>query len=282
VVPAAQLPQASAQNEVAYGIANIIGPSVGATLYQTLGRAMPFVGNVVTYAVSALALMRIKTPFSASRADSSPLDMRAEVAEGLRWMWGNRLIRFMALLTGCWNMVTAATPLIIIVLAQALGVGDAAIGAIFSGAAIGGIAGSLVGGQIQKRFTFGQVICAVMWIEVISFPLLIVAPSAFLLGAIAGVNYFVGPVYNVVQFSYRLAIIPDRLQGRVNSVFRLLAFGFIPIGAALSGILIERLGAAAAVAAFSAWLLLLAIVTTLNREVRNAPPVEEAMVRGPG
>ena len=88
------------------------------------------------------------------------------------------------------------------------------------------------------------------------------------------------PTYflNVVQFSYRLALIPDELQGRVNSTFRLLAFGFMPLGATLSGLLIEQFGAVQSVVLFSIWLLLLAGLTTLNPHVRNALPIERAAV----
>jgi len=78
----------------------------------------------------------------------------------------------------------------------------------------------------------------------------------------------------VVQFSYRLTLIPDELQGRVNSTFRLLAFGFMPLGAGLSGVLIERFGAVGAIILFSGWLFLLAAFATLNRHVRNAVPIE--------
>jgi predicted MFS family arabinose efflux permease len=277
VVPASQLPQASAQNEAAFGIANVVGPSVGTTLYQALGRGVPFVGNVLTYAISALALARIKVPFSMARAESEVHDLPREIAEGLRWMWSNHLVRYMAFLTGGLNLIAAALPLLIIVLAKRMGASDAAIGIIFSVAAIGGILGSLVGGQIQRRYTFGQVIRAVIWIEAICFPFYIVVPSYLWLSAVAGISSFIGPVYNVVQFSYRLTIIPDRLQGRVNSVFRLLAFGFMPVGAGLSGVLIERLGIVAAVVVFAVWLVLLAIMTTLNGHVRNAPSVAEAV-----
>jgi len=155
-----------------------------------------------------------------------------------------------------------------------MGASDGEIGVIFSAAGIGGIAGSLVGGRIQRRFTFGQVIVALIWLEAACFPLYLAVPSYFLLSAVSGIAAFLGPVYNVVQFSYRLSIIPDRLQGRVNSVFRLLAFGFMPVGSALAGVLIERFGASTAVAALSAWLALLAIATTLNRQVRNAAPLK--------
>jgi hypothetical protein len=68
------------------------------------------------------------------------------------------------------------------------------------------------------------------------------------------------PIYNVVQFSYRLSLIPDALQGRVNSTFRLLAFGFTPLGAAASGLLLEQqhIGSISTVLVFVLWYLLLA------------------------
>jgi hypothetical protein len=98
-------------------------------------------------------------------------------------------------------------------------------------------------------------------------------PSYIWLGVVAGLYYFLAPIYNVVQFSYRLSLIPDRLQGRVNSTFRLLAFGFMPIGAALAGVALERLGSTATVGLFSALLVAMAIATVLNPHVRRAPSI---------
>ncbi len=273
VVAREQLPQASAWNEAGFGMTNIAGPSFGTVLYEAFGRAVPFVSNVVTYVVSAIALARIKAPFHTQR-EAPEHDLKKEVAEGLRWMWDNPLIRYMALLTGGLNLINAATPLVMIVLAKQMGASDGEIGVVFSAAGIGGIAGSLVGGQIQRRFTFGQVIVTVIWLEAICFPFYLVVPSYFLLSAVAGISAFIAPVYNVVQFSYRLSIIPDRLQGRVNSVFRLLAFGFMPVGAALSGVLIERFGTTVTVLSLWGWLVLLAIVTMFNSHVRNAAPLK--------
>jgi uncharacterized membrane protein YoaK (UPF0700 family) len=98
-------------------------------------------------------------------------------------------------------------------------------------------------------------------------------PRFVLLGVVSALMYMTGPIYNVVQFSYRLALIPDSLQGRVNSTFRLLAFGFIPVGAAAGGFLLERIGATATVGVFAAVYLLMAIATTFNRHVREARPL---------
>ncbi|MBU6485520.1 MAG: MFS transporter [Betaproteobacteria bacterium] len=275
IVSAHQLPQAAAQNEAGFGVANIVGPSFGTMLYQAFGRAVPFIADALSYVVSVASLLRIRTPF---RVAPSPArrNLRVEIAEGLRWVWSNPLIRYMAVLTGGLNLINAAFPLIVIVLAKRLGAGDVEIGVIFSIGGIGGVIGSLVGGQIQRRFTFGQVIVAVVWLEALLFPLYAIAPSYLLLGVIAGLIFVLGPVYNVVQFSYRLSIIPDELQGRVNSTFRLIAFGFMPVGAWLSGVLIERFGARSAVLLFATWLLVLAGLTTFNRHVRKARPIAQA------
>ncbi len=272
VVPARHLPQAAAQNEAGFGAANIAGPSIGTLLYQAFGRGVPFLADAVTYLVSVFSLSRIRVAFYGERPQRSR-DLRAEMIEGLRWLWDRPLIRFMAILTGGLNLINAGTTLIVIVLAHDLGASDALVGTIFSIAGVGGILGSLAGGQVQKRFTFGQVIVATVWLNAALFAAYALMPSALMLGAVAALVAFLSPIYNVVQFSYRLALIPDELQGRVNSVFRLVAFGFMPVGAALSGALIENAGATATVAIFSAWLVLLAVATTANRHVRHAAPL---------
>lgn len=273
VVSTAQLPQAAAQNEAAFAAAHIVGPSLGTALYQTLGRAAPFVADAVSYLVSVFSLVLIRTDFRASKP-ASVVNLRAEILEGLHWLWRQPLIRYMAFLTGSINFVNAATGLIVIVLAQQLGARPVDIGLIFSIGGIGGVLGSLIGGQVQKRFSFGRVIICLMWVDAVLFPLYALAPTYLLLGVVFALMYFVGPVYNVVQFSYRLALIPDALQGRVNSSFRLLAFGLMPLGAALSGFLIERAGAVPTVVVFALWFALLAIMTTLNRHVREARPLD--------
>ena len=272
VVATAELPRAAALNEAAFGAAQIAGPSLGTLLFQTLGRAAPFVGDAVSYLVSTVSLLLIKTEFSAARP-AAPRTLRAEIAEGLRWLWHQPLIRSMALLTGGLNFIYAATPLMLIVLAKQMGASDLDIGLIFSIGGISGIVGSLIGGRIQRRFSFGQVIITVIWVQALLFPLYLVVPNFWLLGVVYALVYTLSPVYNVVQFSYRIALIPDALQGRVNSSFRLLAFGFNPLGAALCGLLIERAGSTATVLVFAVCYLLMAVAAQLNRHIRQARPL---------
>ena len=276
VVSKPQLPAAAAQNEAAFGVAAIVGPSFGTFLYQVLGRGAPFLADAISYAVSVVSLSFIRTRFQQERIVEQH-DLRREIAEGLRWLWRQPLIRYIAALTGGLNMVNAATPLIIILLAKKMGAQDAQIGLIFSIAGLGGIAGSLIGGQVQRRFSFGQVIITTTWISALVFPLYLVVPQFFLLGVVTALIFMMGPVYNIVQFSYRLALIPDELQGRVNSTFRLLAFGLQPIGAALSGLLLQKFGSTVTIIIFGVWYLSLAVATTFNVHVRHARPIDQVV-----
>jgi len=116
-------------------------------------------------------------------------------------------------------------------------------------------------------------LAAIIAHDLILFPLYAVAGHWLLLGLITALIALLTPIYNVVQFSYRIALIPDALQGRVNSTFRLIAFGLGPVGAGLSGVLVERIGAAATVATFASWYLLLAVLSSLNTHVRAAAPL---------
>jgi predicted MFS family arabinose efflux permease len=274
VVSKAQLPAATAQNEATWGTASLIGPPVGGFLFDSLGRMFPFIFDAVSYSASVISLFFIKTKFQGEHS-AERRKLTVEIREGLSWLWNQKLVRFMAVLTGGLNLVNSASYLIIIVIARNMGADSFTIGFMISIAAIGGIAGAIVGGQIQKRFSFGQVIITTVWIVALIFPLYAVAPNIYLIAGISAIIWMTTPIYNVVQFSYRMALIPDRLQGRVNSAVRLIAWGTQPVGAFLAGVLLEQYGPVPAVLTFAAWLVAMAVLATLNSHVRNARPIEQ-------
>ncbi len=180
----------------------------------------------------------------------------------------------MAILTGGGNLVSAGSTLVIIVLAQHMHASSFTIGLIFAIGGIGAIVGAIIGPTLQKRFSFGSVIIATSWVFALTMPLYVIAPNVFMIGVISAISFVAGPVYNIVQFSYRSAIIPDELQGRVNSVFRLIAFGGQPLGYALTGLLIQDIGVKQTILIDAAILVLLALLATINKSVRNAQPLE--------
>ena len=100
--------------------------------------------------------------------------------------------------------------------------------------------------------------------------LLAVAPTPLILGGLLAAGLLVDATYNVVQFSYRLALIPDELQGRVNSSFRLISYSLRPLGQVLTGVLLQDIGPIFTILAFSLCLVVLAVAASLNPHVRKA------------
>ena len=273
VVPRPLLPQASALNQAGFAAAGIAGPALGTGLYS-VSRALPFGVDALSYAVSAYTLWRLKGDFSPVPA-TGPRRLGAEIMTGLRWLWAEKIVRQMALLTGGMNFVEASVPLLLIVMAQQMGASAAQIGLIFSAGGVGGVLGALVGGRIQRHFSFGQVIIGTTLLQAALFPLYAVSPGPLALGLVYGLIHFLGPVYNVVQFSHRIALIPQGLEGRVNAGFRFVAHLPNPVGAALCGVMIERAGAGVALAFFATVFAVLGLAAAASRTIRHEPSLAQ-------
>lgn len=269
VVATAQLPQAIAQNQAGHSGAAIVGPALGTWLLQHGGRSLPFAADALGHLVSAWCVWRLRTPLASTQPADAPRNLRAEMAVGLRWLWQQPLVRRIAVITSLSNFVMAATPLLVIVLGKDFGASEAQIGLVFSAGGVGGLLGALAGGWFARRFTFGQVIAGVLAVQAAMLPLMVVAPGPWTLGVVYAVLAFCGPVYNVVQLSRRLAMIPDGLQGRVNSAFRFAANVLYPVGAALCGWLAEHRGPGTAAAVFTVVMAALAVAAAASRVIRR-------------
>jgi len=274
VVSREQLPAAVAQQQAQYAVGGLLGPPLGGALFG-IAQLLPFLLDSISYTLSAIALRLIRRPLPGA-GNVVGRSLRAEIGEGVGWLWRQPLVRYMAFLTGAFNF-TSGIDLIVIVIAQAQGASAATIGLIFALGGAGGLAGALLAPRIQRRFSFGQVIIGLTWFTIGIFVLFAGARSLAVLTAILVVFFLVMPAYDTVQYSYRLALIPDALQGRVNSAFRLVALGMQPLGMALTGVLLERIGATSTLLFFGGWLLLVALLTTANRHVRTAPPIAQAL-----
>ena len=268
VVPAAQLPEALAQSQAASSGVRTFGALLGGTLYS-IGSTVPFLVNAVSFGASVGSLGLLRSDLQHEREGAPPPLLRS-VAEGLRWLWDQPLLRFLTLVNGGDSLRYGAGYLVILVLAQQLHTSPRGIGAIFTGAAIGALLGNLVSGRVRARVRFGTLAIGMLWLEALMFPLYAVAPSALVMGLIAAAEEFVGPMYTVSITSYRLMATPDALRGRTSSTVQLVTQGAQSLGAILGGVLIESAGARWSAVILGGWLLLLAIATSLNRGVRAA------------
>lgn len=273
VVAKEQLPTATAQNQTIDSIAWTLGPFLGGLLYK-IGLSIPFLTDAISYICSVLSIFFIRTSFQEQRAEA-PRRIWREIGEGLHFIWRDSLLRFLAILM--WGLVapTIGFTLILIVLAQRFNASPVAIGILFASGGMGSIVGALLTPPLQRRFTFGQMTIGSAWVWTISWLGLAIAPNLWVLGIANGLNFIIVPIYFSVQYSYRLLVVPDQLQGRVQSVFRLLSFGTQPLGLALTGALIQWIGPVWTVLALFVPQVLFTLIATFYRPLRKAPALAE-------
>ena len=239
-----QLERANGRMYAAEFTANqFIGPPLGAFLFVAAA-ATPFFLDSASFLISALLILSFTGSFRAPRdVDLPPTTMRADIAEGLRWLWNHKLFRTLAIMLGTWNALSTATFAIFVVFAlEILDVGKVGYGILFSSLVIGSVAGSLTGSAVSRKL--GQGKCLVLSIVTGAAVMLVIGTTSnpYVVGAMFAIEGFVTIVWNVITVSMRQTIIPDRLLGRVNSVYRLFEWGSMPLGAALGGFLASVFG----------------------------------------
>ncbi len=111
----------------------------------------------------------------------------------------------------------------------------------------------------------GPLIVWATWVWALTWLFYLFAPTAFWLCVVNAAAFVVVPVYMITQSSYRLTTIPDRLQGRINSVFRLIVSGSQPLGVAVAGLLLQAQGPERTIIALFVPQLVLSVVATFYR-----------------
>ena len=185
-------------------------------------------------------------------------------------------IRGLTLLTACSNLLTGGFTLFIILLAQRHHASPAAIGGIFAVASAAAVAGAVLAPRLLLRMSVGRITILFFWFSAALTPLYLLAPNALAIALINGAAFLAGPTYNIATITYRLRSVPDELQGRVNSSARALALGANPIGAAITGVVLQAAGVTAMVWLLAVGTALLALAATLTPSIRTAPLVAEA------
>ncbi len=267
VVPQEQLTEAAAQGTIINSIASMIGPALGGIIYG-LGRAVPFATDAISYMFSVVSLLFVRTPLRQQRA-ATPVNLLQEMKEGIVWLWNHPVIRFIALLT--WGIYTPVIGygLILIVLAQGQHASSFVIGLIFAAGGLGSILGALLVPILKKRFRFGQLMIGGTWAWSLTWLFFAIAPNPLVLGIVTTLSFIVVPIYSSVHVGYRLERIPQHLQGRVNSVFRLIAFGSEPLGMAVTGFLLQLCGPIPTVLILFVPQGILSIVVTFSKHFKD-------------
>jgi MFS family permease len=244
VVPPENLEKANGRLFGAQIVSNqLAAPPLGGFLFA-VAASVPFILDAGSYAVAAVLVLFMRGKFKAKRQEGTPpTTMRAEISEGLRWLWGNKLLRTLAISLGIMNLTSTATISIFVLFAQErLGLGSVGYGVLFTSIAVGGVAGSLLAEHLVGWLGAGTTMRMGLLIEAVTAGVIALSREPLVVGAMLALFGFHAIVWNVITISLRQQIIPEHLLGRVNSVYRLLGLGGMSVGALLGGVLARGFG----------------------------------------
>jgi hypothetical protein len=272
VVPRMQLPAAAGAREARRAVVRLGGPPLGGALFG-LSRALPFVVDSASYVFSTLALLAMRTPFEEVR-DRDTAPVRAQLAEGFRFMWQHAFLRTTAFLYGVGNFLVPAMLLVIVVVGRREGLSPGEIGALTAAVGAGTLVGSLASPLFRKTFSIRTILLLELWTWLGSWGF-VAWPHAYALAAALTLFGLAAPITDSVVVGYRLAITPDRLVGRVESVRTNISLLVTPLGPLAAGVLLEVTSARITVALLASIGLGLALWGTLSPSIRHAPSLSE-------
>lgn len=266
VVPTEDLPTALATNQARVQVAELLGGPLGGALFAA-ARWLPFGVNAASYVVAAVAVLMLRTDLSpAPRAAATRL--RADLAEGLRFVWRHRFFRVLLSWGALVNLAWSALYFVVVMRLLAGGAHPGQIGLVSAAAGAGGLLGALAAPYVVQRVPAGWLAITVSWFSTLPVSALIWLDSAAAAALCLFVTLLPLPAANAGVGAYRMAVTPPELQGRVASASQFVAVSILPAGPLLGGVLLERYGGPATVAALVALLALLALYLTASRSIR--------------
>jgi MFS family permease len=281
-----QLVEGNSKLEISRSTSQLAGPGAAGAIVSALGAPVALLLDAISFLVSALFLFAIRKPEPVQEREAGSVrpSMLADAREGLRFVIRNPYLRAISACTGSANFFWSMGGALLVVYAvRELEMSPAALGLAFSLGNAGPLLAAFTTNRISGRLGVGPTILSTSILFSAAMLFLPLAPKEspvpFLVasGVLGG---FASVAYNITQVSFRQAICPERMQGRMNAVIRFLVWGTMPLGALLGGALGTWFGLRPAlwVAAIGALFTFLPILFSPVRTLREMPePVDEPL-----
>jgi Transmembrane secretion effector len=272
VVPAHQLPAAAAAETGRQAAVRLAGPPLGGALFG-LSRALPFVVDAASYAFSTVSLLAMRTPFQENR-EPHVSSLRSRLAEGFTFVWSQPFLRTCAFLFGLTNFIGPGVLLALVVIGRQQGLSGGEVGVLVAAFGACLLLGSLVSPLVRRLLPIRAVLLLELWTW-LGCAVFLVRPSVYVLTAGILPTALAIPSTDSVVHGYRIAMTPDRLLGRAESVRSLISLLIAPLGPLVAGVLLGTVSARATIAVFAAAGLVLAVWGTLSPSIRAAPSLDD-------
>jgi MFS family permease len=241
------LMNAIALNSSMFNGARVIGPAIAGILVASIGEGWCFFANAVSYIAVIVGLKMMKVP----RREPPPRETSAwlDIKEGFRWVLTTKPIFALLLLVGLVSLVGMPYAVLMPVFAdRILHSGARGLGILMGFSGAGALIGALTLAAKSGLKGLGTWVAAcsagfgvflilfsrskMFWVSAV----LLIPVGMFMMVQMASTN-------TLIQ-----AMVPDRLRGRVMSVYSMMMMGMAPLGALLAGALSDRIGAPMTVA----------------------------------
>lgn len=274
------LVQANSMLGATSSAAETAGPGIGGALVGVFTAPIAMAVDAASYLVSLISLLLIRLPEPTPSPAQARRSIRAELAEGLRWVFRNRYLRVIAAVGAASNFFTTAIVAMFVLYAvRDAGLKPGTLGLVLSIGAAGGLIGALMSGRVVRRLTVGRTYVVGLSVTFLS-PLIIPAASGseiVLSAMFAGaffLMYFGMGMTNVVVLTLRQIVTPERMLGRMNAAMRMLMFGLAALGGPFGGLIgsLTSLRIALWVSAIGAALILVPLILSPVARLRQMPP----------
>ena len=220
-----------------------VGPPLGGLLVAigvVAGLAVP----AALWLAAVGGLFLVPGAFRIEREQKTTL--RFDIGEGLRFLWNQKILRTLAVMTGVFNFASSAAFAVLVLFAvgpaSAMELSEVGFGLLLTASALGAFVGSFASERVEAKLGRSKS----LMLTILGGALLVGGPAVtdnpYILGALLFVGGMLIMLWNIITVSLRQRIAPARLLGRVNSAYRLLAWGTMPLGAAAGGLLAQWLG----------------------------------------
>jgi MFS family permease len=272
VVPPAALPDAVSVQQGRVAVVGIVGPPAGGALFA-VARALPFGVDALSYVFSFAAVAAMRTPFQQPR-EHRPLRIRADLAEGFRFLWTQPFLRATSFFYAVGNFTIPALLFVVLVVARRHGLTGGEIGILFALFSACILIGSLLGAAARRRLSLRAVVILEAYSGLLAV-LFLIEPNVYLLLGALLPQAFVLPITDSYVIAHRLAATPDRLLGRAEAARVTIVRTAAPLGSLTAGVLLSATSARVAVAVFLALTLGEALYATTATALRSPPPLDD-------
>jgi MFS family permease len=246
LLPKSMLTVGYARLEQTSAVAQTGGPVMAGALIRLIGAPLAILVDAISYLVSAALLTTVRSPEPAPDR-SRPRDLRAELREGLAWVYRHRTLGPLAVTSHLWFLCQGmVTTVYVVFVLQTLDMDAFQLGLTYALAGVGVVTGTSLSTPIGRRYGVGRPIIVCRWLTPFAFLLIplagpdtvgltVLCLAQFLFGLSVGVD-------SPIEMGYLQGITPSGLLGRMNATMRSVNRSAIVIGAPVGGLLADHLG----------------------------------------